>query len=406
MKNYLRQCVFANPILFEMYKWVRATETHLRRYILSRKYAIRTLRSGDQYSEEKAIKLARSRIEKRGIDSQTKTKERLRIFLFGANETQDKTGFLQALDRMGDLIVFKNRTGTYGPERDATPFKTIYVERNDAALLQQLVEEHSKQPIDILIGQMWAHRMSAEALRKVQSLGIITLNIAMDDRLPWHWGHVAGMRLGAIGLKDGVDLTLTTAPECCSWYWAEGAPAIYFPLGSDPNIFVPTEKTIDVSFVGSKYGIRQKIVDKLIAKGINIEAFGPGWPNGHVDSNEASNIFNRSRIILGIGTVGYNEDLFTMKLRDFDAPMSGALYITHRTPELEQIFKEDQEIAFYKDESEAAMKIRYFLEHRQKLEQIGANARAKASTQYTWDIRLQKAFAYLGIEPVLHQIIE
>lgn len=369
----------------------------IRKALLAKKYLLLKNLAGNPYTEEKALELARQRIQARGIEPSTKNEKRLRIFLFGANEAQDKTGFFQALQKISDLVVFKNQKGEYGPEHDAEPFKKIYIERNDAAFLKQLEAAHKEAPIDILIGQMWAHRMSSSVLCKAQSLGIITLNIAMDDRLPWHWGYESGIRLGAIGLKDGVDLTLTTSPECCAWYWCENAPAVYFPLGSDPDLFLPSKKTIDVCFVGSKYGIREQIVNTLIAAGIHVEAFGPGWPNGPIDSDQVAEVFNKSRIILGIGTVGYNNDLFTLKLRDFDAPMAGALYITHRTPELQQLFTEDEEIAFYEDERQAAEKIKKFLASPTLLEQMGSKARVKACQLYSWEKRLAAAFAHIGI---------
>lgn len=397
MKKHIKKLVFSNPIVFAGYKKLRAAEIRIRKTLLAKKYELLEKKSGNPYTEAKAVRLARQRISARGIDTSAKADKPLRIFLFGANEAQDKTGFYQALQKISDLVVFKNTKGEYGPEHDEQPFKKIFVERNDAAFLEQLEAANKEAPIDLLIGQMWAHRMSDKVLRKAQAMGIITLNIAMDDRLPWHWGYESGIRLGAIGLKDGIDLTLTTSPECCPWYWCEGAPAVYFPLGSDPELFKPSRKEIDVCFVGSKYGIRGQIVSTLIAAGIQVEAFGPGWPNGHIDSDQVAEVFNKSRIILGIGTVGYNNDLFTLKLRDFDAPMAGALYITHRTPELQQLFKEDEEIAFYSDAHEAAEKIKKFLATPDLLDQIGLKARARASQSYSWEKRLTEAFAYIGI---------
>lgn len=384
-------------MLFAGYKQLRATETRIKRNLLAKRYAVLENKLNEPYAKSKAVALTQMRIRARGIDASSKNGKRLRIFLFGANEAQDKTGFYQALEKMSDLIVFKNSKGEYGPEHDAEPFKKKFIERNDAAFLEQLEAANKEAPIDLLIGQMWAHRMSDSVLRKAQAMGIITLNIAMDDRLPWHWGYESGVRLGAIGLKSGIDLTLTTSPECCPWYWCEGAPAVYFPLGSDPNLFKPSKKEIDVCFVGSKYGIRGQIVNALIAAGIQVEAFGPGWPNGGIKSEQVADIFNKSRIILGIGTVGYNSDLFTIKLRDFDAPMAGALYITHRTPELQELFLEDQEIAFYSDVNEAAEKIKKFLAAPSLLDQMGLKARARASHFYSWEKRLTEAFAYVGI---------
>lgn len=397
MKQFLKRTIFSNPSLFAVYKKLRANETTLKRKYLTCKYHLISACQGNKYTPQNATNLAQQAIRARGIKTEEKNPHRLRIFLFGGNEAQDKTGFYQALDNLGELIVFKNLMGGYGPENDGTPFKKIFIEHNEKALLQQLKEENEKGQIDILIGQMWAHRISEKALKIAQAMGIITINVAMDDRLPWHWGYESGIRLGAIGLKGGIDLTLTTAPECCPWYWCENSAAIYFPLGSDPEMFKPAAKKIDVCFVGSKYGIREKIVTHLLSSGIKVEAFGPGWPNGHINSAQVADVFNKSKVILGIGTVGYNSNLFTLKLRDFDAPMAGALYLTHRNPDLEELFTEDEEIAFYMDEHEAAEKIKKFLASPALLEQMGSKARVKACQFYSWEKRLAAAFAHIGI---------
>ena len=56
--------------------------------------------------------------------------------------------------------------------------------------------------------------------------------------------------------------------------------------------------------------------------------------NGAATALECIDLFARAKIILGVGTVGYCDDVFTMKLRDFDATISGALYLTTRSDEV------------------------------------------------------------------------
>lgn len=95
------------------------------------------------------------------------------------------------------------------------------------------------------------------------------------------------------------------------------------------QIFLSTRtKKYDVVFVGSKYGWRKYLIEKLQSKGLKIDVFGPGWENGSLNNKEMAKVFGMSKIILGIGYVGYNKSIITLKCRDFDAPMSGALYLT------------------------------------------------------------------------------
>lgn len=50
--------------------------------------------------------------------------------------------------------------------------------------------------------------------------------------------------MGAYGLCEVVDLTLTTSPEFVKWYEANNCKAIYWPLGSDPDFSIHENKKI------------------------------------------------------------------------------------------------------------------------------------------------------------------
>ena len=54
-------------------------------------------------------------------------------------------------------------------------------------------------------------KVSKEVLLSIQSMGVPTLNISMDDRLPENWSTIDDIRLGSVGLADGFDLVLTTS---------------------------------------------------------------------------------------------------------------------------------------------------------------------------------------------------
>ncbi|MEK6398562.1 MAG: hypothetical protein V4734_10790, partial [Terriglobus sp.] len=54
----------------------------------------------------------------------------------------------------------------------------------------------------------------------------------------------------------------------------------------------------DVSFVGTKYGEREAVMERLCAAGINVTCFGFGWPNGPVETEDIPRIMRDSRISL------------------------------------------------------------------------------------------------------------
>ncbi len=254
--------------------------------------------------------------------------------------------------------------------------------------------------MDLVFGQMWTTFLSPDALEHARVVGAVTINLALDDRLPEHWAWHRHIRLGAVGFCSTADLTLTTTPEALLRYRVEGCPAIFFAMASDATLFRPSpesEKEFDLTFVGARYGIRAEVVEALQGAGIAVAAFGPGWANGAVNAERAAEIFRRSRIILGIGTVAHNNDVYTLKLRDFDAPMSGALYLTHCNPDLRGLYEENREIVCYASIKECIETARYYLEHPAERMAIAERGLQRARREHTWDRRFDQLFKLVGI---------
>lgn len=374
---------------------------------LQRVYAMRAQKAGFHYSEVAAMAQARDAIMARVGDAcYPKPPGDLRVFWVGANRDQDESGFLQALRGIATVVEFRNWQGGYGQwYKDDHGRVRVYdpaiVARNDACLLSQMDQALREGPVDLLMGQMWANYISTAALAEVRARGVPVLNVSMDDRLPDNWSCQQGTRLGAVGLASVTDLVLTTASETCTWFGVEGCPAVFWPLASDPGVFAPDAadgpRDIDVLFIGNKYGIRESIVLGLNKRGIKVECYGAGWPNGPSTAEASAQLFKRARIILGVGTVGYCDDVFTLKLRDFDAPMSGALYLTHRSKDLMQLYEEGREIECYSDIDECARKIRYYLEKPDELDAVASAGHAKAMMRDTWSFRLTETFQQLNL---------
>jgi spore maturation protein CgeB len=358
-----------------------------------------------QYQESEAIANFKLKVLGRYPVFQPKKAGELRVFWVGANRDQDGSGFLQALRRLATVIEFQNWKGSYGQwywdqYGRVRVYDPAIVALNDQCLLLQIETALQNGPIDLLMGQMWANYLSKEALARVRSYGIPVINISMDDRLPDNWGTQDGTRLGAVGLASVTDLVLTTSLETCAWYGVEDCPAIFWPLASDPGVFTPSHnnvRDIDVLFIGNKYGIRERIVQDLKRRQIHVECYGAGWPNGPSTAEQSAALFKRAKIILGVGTVGYCDDVYTLKLRDFDAPMSGALYLTHRAPDLALLYQEGTEIECYATSAEAARKIHHYLVHSKELLAVAAAGHAKAIARDSWFSRLYSTFLELGL---------
>ena len=401
---------------FSLFNWVNAQlkSNELKRDLakLGNDYQRRSASLGFSYDADLTVEEFKSwhRAKIPGYIAQPRGS--LRVFWVGSNVEQDESGLLQALQRLAHVTVFHDFEGEYGTwnggDSQSDPLAFDHIRKvNDDSLLEQVASLKGLGGVDVLIGQMWANRISNDALLSVKAMSIPVINISMDDRLPSNWGSKGDIRLGSVGLASGVSLVLTTAPETCLWYGVEGCPALFWPLASSSEVFTPTDsldRDIDVLFIGNKYGVRGKIIEYLTKNGVNVECYGRGWPNGHVNAKEMASLSKRAKIILGIGAIGHCFNVYTLKLRDFDAPMSGALYLTQRNPDLCKLFIEGDEIECYETCREALDKVTYYLKNPADRQKVAKKGLEKALSDHTWETRLATTFVDLGFMP--HSILD
>lgn len=381
---------------YEINAFLKRFLLHHQRKKLFKYYEKKALKKNLVYSEGDAYNFFKNKILKDQYNFQNKKIGQLHIYWVGATKSQDYSGFIQALERFGKLNIFFNSNGEYGPILNSkNDFCNIKV--NDDKLFNDIKNIHIIQKIDFLIGQMWANCFSENGLNKIKKLGIPIINISMDDKLPGNWEFIK-KNSGSSGLGSGLDFVLTTSPESRLWYLCEDIRAVYWPLASDNIKFSSsnTIKDIDILFIGNNYGIRKKIIKYLEDRGINVTCFGEGWKNGYISSNEIFEYSKRAKIILGIGTIGHSKSIYTLKLRDFDSLMSGALYITHRNPDLLELFQEGIHLECYVDEKELYQKLVYYLNNLDKANDIGKKGQAYAIKNYDWYEHLKKTFIRLG----------
>ena len=228
------------------------------------------------------------------------------------------------------------------------------------------------------------------------------INISLDDRLIFEskTPPIEKYNYGILGLKGLINLSLVSNPEVVEWYLKEAIPAIFFPMASSLEFYYPMEieKKYDVGFIGNKYGFREELVTKLINSGIKVEARGTGWKAGRIKLEDNNKFFNECKIVLGMGTVGHCKDFYTQKLRDFDAPLSGGVYVTHNNEDLKLLFKEDEEILLCDTIDDYIVKIKKLLKDEIKLKVIANDAYNKAKKNHTYKKRFLDLFNFLGLK--------
>jgi len=114
-------------------------------------------------------------------------------------------------------------------------------------------------------------------------------------------------------------------------------------------------------------------------------------------------MYSRARISLGFSGVGNvvagPDRIVQVRLRDFEAPMSGAFYLVERVPELADFFRIGEEIVCYDGPVDLVAQCRYYLDHADEREQIRLAGHGRALRDHTWQKRLADVFLEAGLEP-------
>lgn len=305
---------------------------------------------------------------------------------------------------VADVTPFEQDNGVYGqPARDGHLSFDLAVPNGRRLLALLDAARTDRRPYDVVLGQMWSGYIDVGALERAKQLyGVLTVTVGMDDRHAFRIRKL-GRELGTCGLAGTVDFVLTAAPEAVGWFLAEGCAASFWPEASDPALFRPIPelgKDIDVCFVGARYGVRKRLVRRLEAAGVRVVARGVGWPHGRIPIGEVPTLFVRSKIVLGVGTVGHSETLLALKLRDFDGPMSGSCYVTHDNSDLGLVYDVGNEIEVYEEGADCVRVVTELLADDGRCERIATAGRRRAAAEDTWEQRFQELFGILrGAEP-------
>ena len=313
------------------------------------------------------------------------------IFWVGNDEHQDKSGFLQSLSKIASVKVFSNDK-EYGQFWNHKPSE-INKKKIQSSKLYADIKELQQKP-DILLMQTWGFRIDVNILDRIKTeFGCKVINIGMDEK---HTFWVNGIpKDGTYGLINEIALMLTSIPEADDWFRKEGVPCFFFPEASNSDFFFPMgiSKKYDIGLVGENYGIRKEIVNQLHNNGFNVKVHGNGWPSGRISPSLINEFYNQCKIVLGIGTIGYCENLTSLKLRDFDVPMSGAFYLTSYCEELSTLYDEDSEVVMYRGIDDLINKCHYYIEHEEKRDLIAFHGNLRAFNDHRYESRFSTLIA-------------
>ena len=321
-------------------------------------------------------------------------------------------------------------------------------ERFSTNLLETFKKEHAVKPFQLLFTYLMDGMIDTSVIDEIRQLGVITCNFSCNNA---HQFYLVDE------ISPHFDYNLHTEKDARQKFLAIGANPLWWPMAPNPKYFHPQQvpQTIPVSFVGENYALRAKYIGYLLENGVEVHAFGPRWKYGtssrwrswakrvkylllssfsfspsaqmrasanladhdyrryladrfpdnvhsSVSDEELITLYSRSLISLGFLEVYLHHDagqavVRHLHLREFEAPMSGALYCTGYSDELCEFFDPETEILTYSNQFELLEKINYYLAHPQEAEQIRQAGYRRAIHDHTYQRRFEQLFQALGI---------
>ncbi len=325
--------------------------------------------------------------------------------------------------------------------------------RARAAFSQRLVDtfqrEHARQPFSLFFSYFMDGMVEPSAIDAIRRSGVPMCNFSCNN------AHQFSL---VDELSPHFDYNLHSERDVGDKFRAVGATPLWWPMASNPTYWKPRDlrRDIPVSFVGANFALRARYCGYLLENGVDVHAYGPGWQwgttsrwrgiakrgkflllasaaasaerrrrasseladhdyrrgltskfprNTHppVSDDELIALYSRSEISLGFLEVYEGNDpsrvpVRHLHLREFEAPMSGALYCTGYMDELAEMFVPDEEVVVYRNQYELLDKVKFYLRHPAESAAIRAAGRNRALRDHTYHRRYQQLFSALHLE--------
>jgi hypothetical protein len=402
VRDRAREWLLRDRTLRSLWGLYRRSQLHRRYNTRRERYAREANQRGLAYCEADVVRLVRARLSARGSTPSPRPPGEIHTFAF-IPQIGWHPALLGDLRELGPVTMFDYAQLGFEWEEFYWAKATGRERRRamNAMILPALREAHRRRVVDWVFVYASGAEISADTIRRITGeLGVPVVNMCLDDKQSWTGAWMGDHRAGQIDIAATFDLSWTSARVACEWYLVEGARPLYMPEGFDGSTFRPVDvpQDIPVSFIGGAYGFRPHVIEFLRRRGIPVLTFGSGWGTRSVWGAEQVEVINRSVINLGMGGIGYSEDLTNVKTRDFEIPgTGGGLYLTSFNADLARHFIVGEEIACYRSRDEMVELIRHYLRHPGEARSISRRARARCVSEHRWLHRYRRVCQILGI---------
>ena len=310
--------------------------------------------------------------------------------------------------------------------------------------LRAVEEAHRAAPLDLVITYVMDSHLEAAAIDRVRERIAPVLNFFCNNVHQFHLVQRNARHFS---------FCLVPEAEAILRYKHAGAEPIFFPMAANPDRYRPmdTSYRYDATFSGQRYGDRTSSMLALREGGVDAQAFGQYWDpapaagepaagsgqagilaralklafggrsvvqamrdrmdwdrlrtrhqaalHGPVSDEQYVALFSESRISLGFLILGdthrTSRPLRQIRLREFEAPMAGAFYVTGWLDEIAIHYEIGTEIVCYRSRDELVDLSRYYLANDTEREKIRRAGYERARRDHTWRRRFEDLFAEL-----------
>lgn len=237
-----------------------------------------------------------------------------------------------------------------------------------------------------------AHIISWRTIKKIRNLGIKIAVYCNDNPFsryyPWYYWRnlIKSVRYS--------DITYSYRKTNNDKYYKVGAKNVKLLRSyyiTDRNFAIDKKKSGKIKvppvvFLGHmENDERVEYLDALVEKGIEIGVKETDeWRDFARDKDnvvvlqETTELYNEILNLASIAIVflsKINQDTYTR--RCFEIPITGTMMLAPYTSDLASLFEEDKEVVFYRNKNDFVQKVEYYLNHKEKRENIGMAGRMR-----------------------------
>jgi len=362
-----------------------------------------------------------------------------------ANQTWLRNLYEPLLDLGHEVVLFSASAGRQAMARNEIALRSQFSQH----LVETFRSEHARRPFDLVFAYLMDGMVDPAAIDEIRSSGVPTTNFSCNN------AHQFDL---VDELSPHFDISLHAEKDARAKFLAVGANPLWWPMASNPTYFKPVNipRTVSASFVGANYALRARYIVHLLQNQVDTHVYGPGWLTGDlsrrraltkryyflalaafspsaqrrtwasakleeldfrssvaqrfpanvhppVSDEELVALYSRSHASLGFLEVYDSHDPTRpitqhLHLREFEAPMCGALYCTGYLDELAEHFEPDKEVVVYRNQHELLDKVRFYLAHPDAAATVRTAGLQRALADHTYQQRYRTLFRELGLE--------